>query len=269
LRAQLASNPFKRPLHLESAENKGVLKGDVYAQIDRPYDTIAQTLQSADRWCDILILHLNVKGCRADTSGAGESLSVHIGRKFDQPLKDAIAFDFLYRVQAAQAGYLQVGLKSAKGPLGTSDYSVTIELVELGANRAFLHLSYAYSYGIVANVAMRSYLATTGRNKVGFSTAGRQANGQPIYLGGVRGIVERNTMRYYLAIEAYLGAPDATAAQLEKRLNGWHTNVEQYPLQLHEMDRDAYLAMKHNELSRQLASTHPDTELVAGLATAK
>jgi hypothetical protein len=147
---------------------------------------------------------------------------------------------------------------------------VTLEVVQLDANRSFLHLSYAYNFGLIANVAMRSYLATTGRNKVGFSTAGRRENGQPIYLGGIRGVMERNTMRYYLAIEAYLGAPDATAAQLEKRLNGWHTNVEQYPLQLHEMDRDAYLAMKHKELARQQASTtHSGAELVAGLVAAQ
>jgi hypothetical protein len=120
---------------------------------------------------------------------------------------------------------------------------------------------------MLASVAIRSYLATSGRKKVGFSTAGRNSDGQPIYLGGIRGVIERNTMRYYLAIEAFLGAPESTPAQIEKRLNAWHTDVEQYPLQLHEMDRDTYLAMKHNELMRQQASTtSPVFGLVADLA---
>ena len=35
LREQLASNPFQRPLYLESSDRSGELKGDIYAR-DRP-----------------------------------------------------------------------------------------------------------------------------------------------------------------------------------------------------------------------------------------
>jgi hypothetical protein len=254
LSSNLAHNQFNRPLRLESSETNGVLKGDIYARIDRPYAALVQALQGTEHWCDILILHLNVKSCRASTANVGEILTMHVGRKFDQPLGDAYAFKFLYKELKREPNYLQVELSATKGPMGTSDYNVTIEAVQLDANRSFLHLSYAYHYGMIANVAMRSYLATGGRSKVGFSTAGRNSDGQPIYLGGVRGVIERNTMRYYLAIEAYLGAPESTPGQIERRLNAWHTDVEQYPLQLHEMDRDTYLAMKHKELARQQAA---------------
>ena len=55
-------------------------------------------------------------------------------------------------------------------------------------------------------------------------------------------------MRYYLAIEAYLGALSLPAAQqLDKRLNDWHSGVERYPVQLHELDRADYLDMKRKE----------------------
>ena len=53
---------------------------------------------------------------------------------------------------------------------------------------------------------MQGYLATGGRDKVGFSIVGKTASGAPQYLDGMRAVVERNTMRYYLAIDAYLGA---------------------------------------------------------------
>ncbi len=52
---------------------------------------------------------------------------------------------------------------------------------------------------------MQGYLATIGRDKVGFSIVGSRADGQPVYVHGTRGVIERNTMRYYVAIEAYLG----------------------------------------------------------------
>lgn len=254
LREQLTNNQFKRPLYLESSENRGELKGDIYAQIDKPFAVLGAALQGTDHWCDILILHLNVKNCRASTSKSNSTLSMHIGRKFDQPVNDTYSFDFLYNVVAVRPDYLQVALTADTGPMGTHDYRVVLEVVQLDTQRSFLHLSYAYRYGVAASVAMRSYLATGGRDKVGFSIVGNKPNGQPIYIGSVRGVVERNTMRYYLAIEAYVGALSTPAPkQLEKRLNDWHTSVERYPIQLHEMERAAYLEMKRKEVKRQQA----------------
>jgi len=254
LREPLANNQFKRPLYLESSESHGELKGDIYAQIDKPYALIGAALKEADHWCDVFILHLNVKSCRAATSNGDRVLNMNIGRKFDRPLSDTYSFVFLYKVAAIQPDYMQVALTSAAGPMGTSNYRAVLEVVQLDAQRSFLHLSYGYSYGAAANVAMRSYLATGGRERVGFSIVGNKADGQPTYIRSVRGAVERNTMRYYLAVEAYLGALSLPASkQLEKRLNDWHTSVERYPLQLHEMDRAAYLAMKRKEVQRQQA----------------
>ncbi|MNE86026.1 hypothetical protein D3C80_1830850 [compost metagenome] len=90
---------------------------------------------------------------------------------------------------------------------------------------------------------------------MGFSIVAHNAEGQPVHIDGMRGVIERNTMRYYLAIEAYLSALSAPAAErLEKRLNAWHAAVERYPLQLHELERDEYLDMKHKEIQRQQAA---------------
>lgn len=84
---------------------------------------------------------------------------------------------------------------------------------------------------------MQGYLATGGCDKVGFSIVGTSASGSPQYLEGIRGAVERNTIRYYLAIDAYLGALSLpSAAHLNKRLNDWQSGVERYPRQLHELD---------------------------------
>ncbi len=254
LRERLANNPFQRPLHLESNESSDQLKGDIYARIEQPYSVVAPALQGMDHWCDILILHLNVKGCRAASTQAGDTLNVSIGRKFDQPLDDAYAFAFLYRVVTASAKYLQVVLLADKGPFGTSRYRIVLEVVPLDARRSFLHLSYGYAYGATARIAMQGYLATIGRNKVGFSVTGRTASGQPIYMRGVRGVIERNTMRYYLAIEAYLGSLSAPASeQVEKRLGAWFAGAERHPLQLHELERGEYLDMKRREIQRQQA----------------
>lgn len=254
LHQQLSNNQFQRPLYLQSSEGSGELQGDVYAVMAQPYAVVGAALQSIDGWCDILILHINVKSCRASTPKTGATLSVNIGRKFDRPLADAYLFEFLYQVVAEKSNYLQVALSADKGPLSTSDYRILLEVAQLDAEHSFLHLAYSYDYGLMARVAMQSYLATRGRDKVGFSVVGTGANHQPIYIDGLRGVVERNTMRYYLAIEAYLGALSLPPSQqLDKRLNDWQASVENYPLQLHELDADEYLDMKHKEVQRQQA----------------
>ena len=99
---------------------------------------------------------------------------------------------------------------------------------------------------------MQAYLGTLGRGKVGFTATGTPAGGQPRYVGGTRGIVERNTMRYFLAIDAFLGAVSVPPqAQLEKRLRDWFSASERYARQLHEMERGEYLDMKRREHLRQ------------------
>jgi hypothetical protein len=101
-------------------------------------------------------------------------------------------------------------------------------------------------------MAMQTYLATLGRNKVGFTVIGQLPDGQPIYVNGLRGVVERNVMRYYFAIDAYLGAqrrppPD----RMLKSLQDWFDATERYPRQLREVSRNEYFEMKLREIERQ------------------
>ena len=248
LGAQLADNIFKRPLVLESVEASGELKGDVYAVIERPFAAVAQSLASADQWCEVLILHLNVKGCRASKANP-PVMSVSLGRKFDQALEEAYKADFVYKTAANEADYLNVQMTAASGPLGTRNYRIGLEAVPLDAQRSFIHMGYAYGYGTAARLAMNAYLGTVGSDKVGFSTTGRGADGKPAYVGGVRGVVERNTMRYFLAIETYLASPAQN--QVDKRLADWFDATERHPQQLHEMERAEYLEMKKKEVRRQ------------------
>ena len=247
---KFASNQFGRPLVLESTQTSGDLKGDVYAIVEHPFATVQQALQSADHWCDILILHLNVKRCRA-SSGTPKMLNLSVGRKFDQPIEDAYQLNFSYRVAASTADYLQVQLSAEEGPLSTRNYRIQVEAVPIDAKRSVVHMSYAYGYGFAARIAMQTYLATLGSQKVGFTVIDRR-DGRAVYQTGVLGLLERNTMRYYLAIDAYLSAYALPPAdQPERRIRQWYSSTERYAEQLHEMDQDEYLEMKRKEIRRQ------------------
>jgi hypothetical protein len=254
LRDSLSHNPFGRPLALDSSETPDGVKGDMYALVGYPFATVSAALDSPGHWCDVLILHLNTKYCRASTSGREAVLNLSIGKKYDQPLDKAYRIVFAYRVAAKTPNYLQVRMNADEGPFSTRNYRILFEAVPLKKGQTFIHLSYSYSFGLVGRLAMQVYFGTAGSGKVGFTVAGRQADGRPLYIGGMRGLVERNTMRYYLAIEAFLGALSAPPqAQLEKRLHDWFAAIEHYPRQLHEMDLGAYLEMKRREVRRQQA----------------
>jgi hypothetical protein len=252
---KLRYNQFRRPLHLDSRETPDGVKGEIHAFVDHPFSTAGTALDKASAWCDILLLHLNTKSCRPSTEGPETLLHMRIGKKHDQPLDEAFRVDFVYRVAARTAAYLQVTLRAEQGPLGTHDYRIVLEAAPAEGGRTFIRLSYAYAYGVVSRLAMQAYLNTTGRDKVGFSLAGKESGGQPRYVGGMRGVVERNTMRYYLAIEAFLGALSAMPpARQEKSMSDWFSAVERFPRQLHEMGRVEYLDMKRREYSRQAAA---------------
>ncbi|NMM37896.1 MAG: hypothetical protein HHJ09_10330 [Glaciimonas sp.] len=252
LQEQLRKNQFKRPLVLDSAETPSHLKGDIYAIVDYPFGAVNAGLNNPDHWCDVMLLHINTKYCHAMVEPSGTNLRLHIGRKTPEELATAPRLDFHYSIVTDTPQYIEIMLSAKDGPLGTSDYLILLEAVALPNAKTFLHLTYSYAMNISARLAMQTYLGTIGSDKVGFTVIGKRANGEPDYVGGVRGLVERNTMRYYLAIDAFLEAASAAPpAQFERRLQSWFTATERYSQQLHEMSRQQYLEMKRAEYVRQ------------------
>ncbi|HET7795330.1 MAG TPA: hypothetical protein VFL64_18240 [Rhizobacter sp.] len=242
LATQLQNTPFLRPMVLQSSEDGDVLQGSIDAVVSQPFALAREQLQQPAALCEIMMLQLNTKQCTV----AGSVLDARIGRKHDQPLKDAYRVAFNLQVQAASAEYLSLRLAADTGPFSTRDYRIQLQAIPLaGGNQTFLHLRYSYGIGMAARLAMQGYLATLGAGKVGFTRSGSG------YIGGMRGAVERNTMRYYLAIDAYLASLAAPPAQQRaKRLDAWFDATEQYARQLHEVERVDYLAMKQSEFKR-------------------
>jgi hypothetical protein len=250
LSPQLMQNPYKRPLFLESAEGSNTVSGDAYAVLDAPFSSVSAAFKSPNRWCDVLILHLNTKYCRASADTSPSKMAVSIGKKTPQTLKEAFPLEFTYRVDVASPDFLSVQLHAEQGPLSTSNYRIALASVSLPDGKTFMHLRYSYSYGLAGRLAMQTYLSTLGRGKIGFTQIGQ--GDKAAYVGGMRGTVERNTMRYYLAIEAYLATLGQTPEQQPSaRLQYWFDATEGYSQQLHEVDRKAYLNMKKDDYRRQ------------------
>ena len=251
---RLARNQFDRPLVLDSVQTPERLTGHLYAVVKHPYERVRMALNDPRHWCDVLSLHSNNKYCRVTGSEPHARLLLFMGVKTAQPLAGALRVDMGLRVAHDTSKYLQVDLQAGNGPLGTSDYRVALEAIPLADGSSFLHMTYSTATNLLARVAMQSYLATAGRGKVGFTSTRATPDGPPVHIGGALGAIERNSMRYCLAVDSYLGSTLVPQTeQLETRLQSWYGAVERYPRQLHEMDRESYMQMKRAEHLRQQA----------------
>ena len=253
LSPQLENSAIQRGLYLESIDNPRAPRGDAYAVVDYPFAMVAAALAKPESLCETLILHLNVQYCQAVDTDAGPQLSAAVGKKTNQPLEDTQRINFSHTLAASRPDYTRVELSSREGPFDTGNYLIVLELTALDEQRAFMHLSYSYTQGFLTRWATSVYFSTRGRDKVGFTWI-HAANEPPRLVRGIRGALERNTMRYYLAIDAYLASLGSPAPQrFEQSLERWFADTERFARQLREVSHDDYVTMKRSQYLRQRA----------------
>jgi hypothetical protein len=243
---RLEQSPFGRPLWIDSSEAGRRLEGDVHARIAQPFDRVEAILAEPGHLCEVLRLLPNIRRCRV--ADGRSTLTLNFARRFDQPVEDTYPVTFDLKIER-HPRFLLVALEAGRGPLGTRDYRVQLRAIPVDHRRSFLHVHYGYAYGLSARLAALTYLTTRGRDKVGFSLAGNGAGDdrQASLIGGLRGAVERNAMRLYLAIDAHLEHIDvAGPARHERSLRSWLAAIEDYPRQLHEADPEAYFSAKRD-----------------------
>jgi len=263
IRPELADNPFGIPVYVRSRDRDDVLTAQVYGRVDYPLQRLKVALTEPSGWCELLALTLNVKACVHDERDAQQWLTLYVGRKVYQSPDEAYRMRYRFKVSASSSGYLEASLSAPDGPLGTSDYHTVLQAVSIPGG-TLIHIHSAYRSSTASRWATSVYLATLGRGKIGFSRVGVDHDGQPIYVDGVRGVIERNTMRYYLALQTVLEIRDLPAGKrFEERIRRWFALTEHYRPQLHEMERAEYLQGKRREHINQLRFQDAQTALAS------
>lgn len=244
----LPAPAFDRPLRLMSLVKGAEAVADIETLVERPFGDLMAVLADPQRWCAVLVLHINNTGCRVEPAAAGQpaTIALSIARSVDPPSAQADTLVFNWQPMHAGPQRMMVRLEAAKGYLGTFDHALVLDAAPAGAQRTALRLSYSYRHSVLADWGLMVWLATVGRGKVGFSTEGGPADGGPPRLvGGVRGLLERNLMLYLIAIEAAARVPAVPdAAAYRQRLLHYFEGAERYPRQLRELALPAYLALK-------------------------
>ena len=237
------------PLRITSSESEGRLQGSVEAAMPHGFGAVAAALGSPQAWCGILMLHLNNKACSLVDANDGPRIALAIARKHDQTASQAHVLELHWRAVQTTGGQLVVRLDAKNGPIGSTDYEVVLTARPLSDTRTQINFSYACRFGSAARLLLHTYLATLGRDKVGFTVVEEGAGAGAGGVGGLRGIVERTAMRYYLAIDAWLQAETlAPGRRAQFRLEHWFDATERYPRQLRQVDRATYLRTKRLEL---------------------
>ena len=250
--AHVGAGALARHPVVEAVEENGRMRGDVYGVIERPFRSVAGALGVASHWCDIVPLHLNMKSCTYEQENGRELLTLYVGRKYYQEPARTSRQEYTFEVKSASVLLIQISLRAERGPLRTRNYALDLNAMPVAGGSTFLHFTYSYEYGLAARMAMRSYLATLGRRKIGFSVVGQNGDGTPVHVRGVRGVIERNAMRYHLATQAYLDTLDVEAdARFERRIRRWSDLTARYPAQLYELDQQDYLESKRRERANQ------------------
>src|SRR3569832_572132 len=94
-------------------------------------------------------------------------------------------------------------------PYGTRDSRIELTATPM-RDRTFVRVHVSQRTNLMGRLATQSYLATLGKDIVGFSVTGHTRHGEPIYVKGVQGVIERNSVRCYLAMQAYAASRKLT-----------------------------------------------------------
>ena len=248
---RIQASPMDEPIDLESREENNLVRGEIHALMEHDFGTLADALKSASNWCEVTFLHLNVKACvSAEQDDESASLRVYMGPKHFQAPEEATAMDLTFRMLDLKDDYLDAELVGDEGPYGTRNFRMEMEALPSGNERTLLRFRYSLEIGGATRMAMDFYLSTAGADKVGFS----KTEDKEELVGGQRGMIERNVMRFYLALQAYLDTlAKPEDERLQARLERWFNLTERYPEQLRELDRETYLSQKERERQEQEA----------------
>jgi hypothetical protein len=240
------------PLQVDSWEERGLLIAEITSLLEHPFSQVGAALIEAESWCDFIPLVFNIKACTFDHRPERTILTLYVGRKFYQPAADAIQLRYHYQVRQNSPDSVQIHLHARRGPHGTRDYRIELGAQPTADGRTALRFHSSFHPSWRSRMATRFYLSGVGQDKVGFSVE-RYRNGQPVYVRGMKGIVERNAMRYYLALEAYLDTLHLPEQErFEARLQAWFEATGRFPEQLYEMEKEEYLEGKRKERKTQL-----------------
>jgi hypothetical protein len=244
--------PFGLPLQVHSEERPNLVSAEIRGIVDHPFETLGATFVQPAPWCDFLFLNPNIKACTFQGHAQEILLTLYIGTRNYRSPEAARQQPYRFLVRARQSQYAAISLSASEGLLGTKAHLFEFEAASV-AGKTVVALRSSYEPSALSRLVTAIYLATLGRDKIGFSRQQSGNGAEAGYVRGVQGMIERGVMRYYLALKAFLDTQQLPASrQFEARLNTLYDLMEMYPAQLRQMEKAEYLDIKRRERENQI-----------------
>ena len=218
LREHAQSGPFGLPLSVQSEDRDDQVSAEVYGIIEHPVETVKAALSSPASWCEFAPLHLNVKACTFQTQSHETLLTLYLGQKYYQTPERASSQVYQFTVHAVEPDFMSVGLSAPKGLFGSTAHRFELEAAGVDG-RTVVVLRSSYVPSVVTRVMTAIYLATVGRNRVGFSREDTRAGHITAICEGIQGV--GRTQRHAL-LPRLRGLPGLRAPPSRSAVRGIH-----------------------------------------------
>jgi hypothetical protein len=180
---ELEKSKFAIPFYVESYVSKSASHVDIYGTVNHPFGLIKNAFLVPTNWCEIVLPHPDIRACTYKKMQDRWLLNIYHVDKFSEPLEDAYQMKFVYHVSELQPFYFDIALTAHEGPFHTKDHQFGFEATPLDEGRTFIHFRYSFGYSSWGYFLMKIF----GGGKVGFSVIGKDSDGNPVYVGGLRG----------------------------------------------------------------------------------
>ncbi len=245
---RVSTTEFQREYLLDYKADGAQLSGRIASSINRPFSHIKSLFHDIRNLCLILPLNINVRSCiyrKVDDKWLFEIVAGP--RQYES---DSAVYSFSYLLTRAQFSddLIYLHLQANKGPISTANYHIELTFKPM-AEKTLVGLGFSHEKSSLSRVVTGLYLAFSGAGKVGFSTV-NQSDGQFSPVRGEQGIVERNLMRYLLAIRAFIEEGGARE-DLKATFRRWFFLSTLYREQLYEIPEQDYMRYKLNRYDQQ------------------
>ena len=239
------------PISIHSVRSGARIRTEVFGTVDGPFPEVAQVLERPQGYCEFLPPLFNLKACVHYRKEKQSIIRFYVGGKRYSSLFGTIRILSDLRRLANGGDYLHVQLATVNSKTRRHGYSVDIEIAPMG-RKTLARVYTDFNPDRFTRLAVAAYLHTVGGNKIGFThVAGPDEKRD--YVRGMTGIIERNTVRAFMAMQAYLDTLTvAPEHRYDARLRRWFDLTERFPQQLHELSRAEYLSGKRRERAEQL-----------------
>lgn len=247
--AQIEDSPFHAPVAVRSNDLGNTVSAEVHGVLNQPFSEVAEVLGDASAWCAFMTLSLHIKACT--WTSATSTLTLYVGTKDYQTPDEAYEVQYGFKTNR-QSEQIVVDLESPRGPMGTKQNRLVMEAMAMNGE-TMLHFKSSLEMSTASRLVAATYLATLGRHRIGFSLVDDR-EGKKTPIKGIQGMIERNAMRYYLALQTHMEQrKEPETHRFEQSINAWYDLTERYHDQLYEVSREEYIENKKRERLNQTA----------------